>query len=192
MSQKRNDLCLCGSGKKYKKCCGAPPRIVPIQLAAERSCGECRKCCEGWLVGRVSEPGVVDHELKIGAPCPHSSTRGCGIYQHRPEQPCRSFVCGWLLPASPFPEQFKPDRLGVIVVPIQWREQRAWILVSAGKTPNDELLAWMREYSRATGEPHLIKRPGKLLCYGSVEFQQDMLDMEQRGLNPWNSPTHAP
>jgi len=23
----RNDLCPCGSGKKYKKCCGAPDKI---------------------------------------------------------------------------------------------------------------------------------------------------------------------
>jgi uncharacterized protein len=23
----RNDLCLCGSGKKYKKCCGSPERL---------------------------------------------------------------------------------------------------------------------------------------------------------------------
>lgn len=187
MSQKRNDPCLCGSGKKYKKCCGGPPPVIPIQPVAKRECGECRKCCEGWLVGHVFTQDVVNHELKVGSPCPHVSAKGCGVYAKRPEQPCRSFVCGWLLPASPFPENFKPDQLGVIVVPIMWRQQRAWILTPAGKSPGGEVMEWMREYSRTTGEPHLIKSPGKMLCYGSVDFQQDMLELERRGLNPWEA-----
>ena len=31
----RNEPYSCGSGKKYKKCCGAPVSAVPARLAAD-------------------------------------------------------------------------------------------------------------------------------------------------------------
>jgi Fe-S-cluster containining protein len=36
MKPGRNDLCPCGSGKKYKKCCGASSSPVPIRVTKER------------------------------------------------------------------------------------------------------------------------------------------------------------
>lgn len=89
------------------------------------------------------------------------------------------------MPDSPLPGSYRPDKLGVILVPMLWRQGRAWVLVPAGNDPNEEFMERMRQHTQATGEPHLIKKPGKLLCYGSVEFQQDMLAKEQRGENPW-------
>ncbi|HSV50747.1 MAG TPA: hypothetical protein VLJ57_01420 [Burkholderiaceae bacterium] len=154
--------------------------IAPIAPTV-RQCGECNLCCQGWLAAKV-----LEHDMKPGSPCPHCRVDGCGIYDHRPSDPCRTFACGWLAPASPFPEDFRPDKLGVIVLKIDWRGRRAWVLVPAGQYPDERLLEHMRQYSTSTGEPHLIvKKPGNLLCFGSVEFQQDMVAMEQRGENPW-------
>lgn len=183
MTQARNDLCDCGSGKKYKKCCGVSIPMVPSPVVARqnaRQCGECRMCCQGWLAGKV-----LEHEMKPGTPCHFIRDAGCSIYERRPVEPCRTFVCGWLLPDSPFPEGFRPDKLGVIFVRIVWRERHAWILVPTGHDLDETFLAQMRQYSTNTGEPHMIKRVGKLLCFGSVEFQQDMLMKAERGENPW-------
>lgn len=159
-----------------------PHTVIPpvVPAAAGRQCGPCRACCEGWLSARIH-----DHEMRPGVPCQHLHADGCGIYDQRPAVPCRTFVCGWLLANSPFPAEFRPDQLGVIFVPITWRDRRAWILVSAGREPSEELLAMMRRHSSQTGEPHMIKREGRMLCFGSVEFQQDMLLREQRGETPW-------
>ncbi len=181
MNPGRNDPCPCGSGKKYKKCCGATIPIAPAPTThARRECGECTICCHGWVAATV-----LGHRLKPGSPCPSVRADGCGIYARRPTDPCRTFMCGWLVPGSPFPDEFRPDKLGVIFVRINWRDRPAWILVPAGRDPDEQLLEQMRRYSTSTGEPHLIKKPGKLLCFGSVEFQQDMLLKEQRGETPW-------
>jgi len=39
---------------------------------------------------------------------------------------------------SPFPESFRPDRLGMIVVVKTWRDHLAYVLVPAGKNPDAE------------------------------------------------------
>lgn len=90
------------------------------------------------------------------------------------------------MPESPLPDHFRPDLLGVIFVPIKWRQLRAWVLVPAGRDPDENLKAQMRDYTAATGEPHLIKYPDRLLCFGKPEFQTDMKDLESRGINPWD------
>lgn len=149
-------------------------------MSSGRVCGECKACCQGWL-----SANILGHEMKPGTPCHFITDNGCSIYESRPAVPCRTFVCGWLRPDSPFPDGFRPDQLGIIFVPITWQERRAWILVPAGREPDDELLALMRQYSASTGEPHMIKKEGRLLCFGSPEFQQDMLARERNGENPW-------
>jgi len=157
--------------------------VIPVaQTGAHsgRQCGDCKACCEGWLAARIH-----DHDMHPGVACCYLKPQGCSIYEQRPAVPCQSFVCGWLLPNSPFPASFRPDQLGVIFVPITWQYKRAWILVSAGQEPSEELLAMMRQHSTQTGEPHMIKRQGRMLCFGSPAFQQDMLAREQRGETPW-------
>lgn len=156
-----------------------------MQTHPARSCGPCRKCCEGWLTAHLVVPGVVNCTMKPGTPCTQLSPQACSVYEQRPQHPCRTFVCGWLIENGPFPPEFRPDMLQVIIVPITWKETRAWVLVPAPQPPCDTLMAQMRGYTQATQEPHMIKLPGKLLCYGASEFQRDMLTLEQQGLAPW-------
>ncbi|MBP8019085.1 MAG: hypothetical protein KAY82_03525 [Hylemonella sp.] len=149
-----------------------------------RECGECTACCQGWVYGDIHFRNEI-HEMKTGCACHFLRSGKCSIYEDRPETPCRQFKCGWLTRESPFPAEFRPDKLGVLIVLHVWRGRRSWILTTAGRDPSDELMEFMRDYTRATGEPHLIKRPGKLLCYGSPLFQQDMLELERCGKAPW-------
>jgi hypothetical protein len=172
----RNDPCPCGSGQKYKKCCGAVIALQP----AQRQCGACTACCDGWVVGNIH-----GHEMKPGQPCHFRGDGCCTIYEHRPVEPCRNFVCGWLMPDSPFPEEFRPDRLGVMVVSTRWRSQPAFILCSAGRDPDEQLLEWMRVFSSRTGAPFFYEQRGERFGFGPPEFQQEMLHKVENGERLW-------
>ena len=180
----RNDPCPCGSGKKYKKCCGA---VIALQPAArnarggtQRACGTCTACCDGWVAGTIH-----GHEMKPGTPCHFRGEGCCSIYDKRPVEPCRNFVCGWLAADSPFPESFRPDRLGVMIVGTRWRKQPAFILCSAGRDPDEGLLAWMHEFASRSGAPFFYEQKGERFGFGPPEFQQEMLGKLERGERLW-------
>ena len=172
----RNDPCPCGSGKKYKKCHGA---VVSIE-SAQRTCGSCTACCDGWVEGTI-----YGHEMKPGVPCHFRGEGCCTIYERRPEEPCRRFICGWLAPKSPFPESFRPDRLGVMIVTTRWRGRPAYILKSAGRDPDEQLLVWMRNFSMDSGAPFFYEQKGERFGFGPAEFQQEMLMKLQSGERLW-------
>lgn len=78
----RNDPCPCGSGKKYKKCCGQVVPIVPavrLTPSQERLCGDCTACCDGWL-----RATIYAHEMKPCTPCHFVREGCCSIYDQRP------------------------------------------------------------------------------------------------------------
>jgi SEC-C motif-containing protein len=174
MNPGRNDPCPCGSGKKYKKCCGA---VIPVAPAGEsRRCGECTACCDGWVAGTIR-----GHEMRPGVRCHFVGEGRCTIYEERPVSPCRNFVCGWLAPDSPFPDDFRPDKLGVIVIRVAWRGGPAYLLRSAGRDPDQRLLEWMRAFSVRTGRPFFYEQAGERLGFGPAAFQRDMLEKAERG-----------
>jgi hypothetical protein len=178
MNPGRNDPCPCGSGQKYKKCCGA---VVPIQASARsRACGTCTACCDGWVAGTIR-----GHEMRPGVRCHFAGDGCCTIYDERPVSPCRNFVCGWLAPGSPFPEEFRPDRLGVMIIQVAWRGKPAYLLRSAGRDPDEPLLEWMRAFSVRTGRPFFYEQAGEKLGFGPAAFQQDMLGKAERGEPMW-------
>jgi len=55
------------------------------------SCGTCTACCDGWVKGTI-----LGHEMKPGQPCHFRGEGCCTIYERRPVDPCRNFICGWL------------------------------------------------------------------------------------------------
>jgi len=179
----RNDPCPCGSGRKYKQCHGVtiPLRPAPVAAKADgRECGTCTACCDGWVIGTIR-----GHEMKPGMPCHFRGLGCCTIYDKRPDNPCRTFVCGWLAPASPFPDAFRPDRLGAMIVPTHWRGRLAYILVAAPRDPDEALLAWMRELSVRERIPFFYEQRGEKLGFGPPEFQQEMLAKSARGERLW-------
>jgi hypothetical protein len=177
----RNDPCPCGSGKKYKKCCGAVIALASLSdISARRECGTCTACCDGWVEGTIE-----GHDMKPGVPCHFRGAGCCTIYERRPQSPCRDFVCGWLKPGSPFPEDFRPDRLGVMIVPSRWRERPAYILKSAGRDPDETLLDWMRTFSVQSGVPFFYEQRGERFGFGPPEFQQEMLAKLNAGERLW-------
>ena len=147
---------------------------------AQRACGTCTACCDGWVAGTIR-----GFAMKPGTPCHFRGEGCCTIYAERPESPCRKFVCGWLMPASPLPEAFRPDRLGVIFVPTTWQGAPAFILVNAGRDPDDGLIAWMHDYARAHRVPFFYERGGERFGFGPAEFQREMADRVAKGERLW-------
>jgi hypothetical protein len=183
----RNDPCPCGSGLKYKRCCGAARKNIaglePVleSSSMNRSCGECTACCDGWL-----KINIHGHDVFPGKPCPYSTGKSCRIYVNRPDDPCRQFVCAWLAKGSRLPEAFRPDRLGVIILNSTWRGAPCYGLVPAGRDPDDALIGWMNDFSVATGSPFWYSLDGKLYAYGPPEFQRDMRSKMDRGEKLWS------
>jgi hypothetical protein len=173
----RNDPCPCGSGRKYKKCHGAVIAIAPKDA---RACGTCTACCDGFVTGVIE-----GHEMKPGTPCYFRGEGCCTIYDRRPKEPCRDFMCGWIVPGSVFPEDWRPDKLGVMVIPMKWRGRDAYVLRSAGRDPDDAMVAWMQALSARTGSPFFYERGGERFGYGPPEFQVEMAERVGRGERLW-------
>lgn len=174
MKARPNDPCPCGSGLKFKKCHGVTPIRAEASTSsrpvasAERACGSCTACCDGWAKGVVN--GIPMHP---GRPCAFRATGaqgGCGIYETRPQQPCRDFVCGWLEAGSPFPDDWRPDTLGMLIFPVGWRGKRAYVLRYAGREPDEATLGWLRAFQQRTGRPVLVEQAGKLSVIGDAAF----------------------
>ena len=95
--------------------------------------------------------------MEPGRPCMHCTGHGCAIYPDRPEDPCRSFVCGWLQDGSPMPEELRPDRCGAIVIfNRQWQRWRIVVAIPTGPEIPHATLEWLKAYAREHGIPLLF------------------------------------
>lgn len=190
----RNDPCTCGSGRKYKQCCGAPKFNVRVERPSMRAartardqgsprpCGECSACCGGWLKTRV-----LGHDIDVGKPCPYSSGHDCTIHPRRPEDPCRIFFCGWAESGSQLPEWMQPNQSGVIVLTRRssWRGIPVDVLVSAGRDPDERLLAWYQRYSKVSLRPFIYQLGEYWYGYGPPAFQSEIAAKAAHGEALW-------
>jgi hypothetical protein len=152
---------------------------VKPSVSATRSCGPCTACCYGWLVANIR-----GYDMKPGTPCHFVGDRGCTIYEERPSEPCRRFFCAWAWLPSPFPDSFRPDRIGVIIVERTWRNRPAYRVASAGREVDETLFQWIVDFHKRTSIPFIFPRNGKLSGIGPPEFRQDVIEREARGDTP--------
>ena len=89
------------------------------------------------------------------------------------------------MPDSPFPDEFRPDKVGVIIVPMRWRDQPCYVLLSAGRDPDDAMLSWMKNLAMHNASPFYYQEGGERLGYGPPEFQQEMAEKVRRGEKLW-------
>ena len=104
-----------------------------------RSCGGCTACCEGWLASAVMA-------MEPGKPCRHKRAEGCAIYDTRPEKPCRTFSCAWLLDDLSYPEAMRPDKSKVILSDVgEWEGWRVISAAPVGDHIPEQTLAVLRD-----------------------------------------------
>ena len=147
-----------------------------------RQCGTCTACCDGWL--RITVRG---HAVYPGKPCPFSSGHHCTIYEARPQDPCRAFICGWLVAGSPLPDWMRPDRADVILLAADftWRNLPVDVAVPVGEAPKPEALEWLKAFATAQGRPLLYRIGEEWYAFGPPDFQTEMRDRIGRGEQPW-------
>jgi hypothetical protein len=72
-----------------------------------------------------------------------------------------------------------------MVIPMKWRGREAYVLRSAGRDPDEPLLAWMRELSLRTQRPFFYEIGGERFGFGPPEFQREMSEKVDRGERLW-------
>lgn len=114
---------------------------VGIGKKGMRSCGECTKCCEGWLVAVIN-----GEEMHPGKPCQLlDADKGCSDYKNRPKDPCKNFDCMWK-ENKDLPEEFSPHKTGVIVTGQVVDGIHYLAAVHAGKDIEADFLSWFVAY----------------------------------------------
>ena len=133
--------------------------------ALTRSCDGCTSCCEGWLWGSAH-----GHNFYPGRPCHFMGKSGCSIYENRPEDPCKTFKCMWLLNDS-VPEWLKPNLSKVIIVERNNDECGYYIEVfETGQKIDSTVLSWIFGYYLNTKINISVQISGGWINYGSKEF----------------------
>lgn len=135
---------------------------------APRQCDGCTACCEGWLSGEA-----YGHKFWPGRKCDFCLSRGCEIYEKRPQEPCVSYRCAWL--RGDTPAWLKPSECGAILT---WRtigKHDYLDVVEAGRRLDPVILSWLL-LAYANGQLKNIRwmLNGGLNFVGSLEFVELM------------------
>ncbi len=153
-----------------------------------RECSSCTACCDGWISITINGQAVgLDH------PCPHRTDQGCGIYQERPVNPCRTFKCEWLIDGSPLPDWMKPDNSRVIVMFNKYSRENhqvdAAVPVGAGLPPAS--LEWLKNFTLQNERALLITGTvinegdnsprTTITVFGSDDFKKDIDNLIRSG-----------
>lgn len=145
-------------------------KTIPI-LDISRSCNGCTACCDGWLDGSAH-----GHSFWPGRKCHYVSESGCTIYEQRPNDPCQTFKCDWLVNTD-FPEWLKPNLSKVIFKHEKIEDIDFVIAVEAGAKMDSEVLSWLvMAYAnkKFTNIAYMIN--GGINYMGSQEFMSAMLN----------------
>jgi hypothetical protein len=134
-----------------------------------KECGTCTKCCEGWLTASIN-----GHDMFPGKPCFFLEIGNrCTIYQDRPKDPCKDFLCGWLQ-IEDMPKEFKPDKSGVIMNYIKNNNNPYWYLWKSPNNPTEDLLSWAISYAKKKNENILWFIDDRSFWIGNKEFCDQM------------------
>lgn len=118
-------------------------------MMAQRECGTCTKCCEGWLSGEIHGAPLCK-----GSPCKFIENSKCGIYENRPESPCRTFNCEWVK-SEDFPEYMKPDVCNVIISKKSIGSFSRYEFVKSGQA-DESVIAELVSWATANAVCHVV------------------------------------
>lgn len=112
----------------------------------ERTCGTCTKCCDGTLSGEIK-----GHKMGAGKPCHFLKIgQGCTIYDDRPQEPCKRYVCAWIIDDE-IPDFMKPENSNCILDYIYHNNVKYLRLAESDKPYSAEVLSWCIDYAKTKG-----------------------------------------
>lgn len=137
-----------------------------------RACGDCTKCCEGWLAGVVH-----GRRMHRGSGC-HFLEKSCTIYEARPENPCKSYDCAWVADGT-FPGWMKPSLSNVIItkrlmqVPtsVGMKKLEYYDVIEAGSIIDSQVLNWLVHWALESSANLSYELDGKVYLIGSSQFK---------------------
>jgi hypothetical protein len=145
----------------------------------EKQCYPCTACCEGWLEAEIR--GIRLSPMK---PCAHLSDSGCGIYEERPEKPCRTFKCAWLQEEYNLPEHMRPSESGsIVLLDRNWEGRKVIRAIPVGEKIPTATLDWLMAFAREKSLPLIfyeyIMKDGKfsdkrVVGYGPPSFVREV------------------
>lgn len=141
-----------------------------MKLELKRSCGDCAKCCEGWL-----SANIYGHNMYRGRPC-FFLEKTCTIYENRPHEPCQTYQCGWLQEPEMFPAWMKPSLVDVIVTKKYHKEDKNnfyYEIVECGKKIDSEVLNYLILWAFATKSNIVYQVDGRFHKLGDSKFTSD-------------------
>ena len=140
-----------------------------LPMVVKKECGTCTKCCEGWL-----SADIRGHNMSPGKPCFFVEIgKGCKDYENRPQDPCKSFECGWIR-IDEMPEDFKPSESGVIMNYKNNNNNPYWSLWKSPNNPTENFLSWAISYAKKKNENILWFIDDKSFWIGNKEFCNQM------------------
>jgi len=152
-----------------------------------RSCEGCTKCCSGALTATIKiRSSATEHEMKPGTPCVFVQIgKGCGVYDERPDDPCRDFRCQYLVDEM-VPEEMKPSRSNIILTVEEALPNVEYIIANeAGGVLEGENLKWVSSLYDNYAVNAAWKVDGKMYFQGDATFTARML--EKHGGRPAQS-----
>ncbi len=136
---------------------------------SKRSCGDCTKCCEGWLsgeaLGHTFYPGKPCHFIAIG--------KGCTVYAKRPKEPCQTYKCAWLADED-IPEWMKPSEINAIFTHKEVNGIPYLHLKEAGSELSSKVLSWAIVYCLSKGMNLYWEINGGPNYIGSTDFLKEI------------------
>ena len=147
-----------------------------------RSCGSCTAYCDGWL-----QIEVRGHRIRPGKPCPFSVAHRCSIYSERPREPCREFICGWLIASSPLPEWMRPDKSDMILLAANftWHGLPVDVAVAAGTRPKQKALDWLKKFASEKKRLLIYQIGEDWFAFGPPAFQAEISERVRKGETLW-------
>lgn len=109
-----------------------------------RECGTCTKCCDGTLTTNIN-----GNEVKLGKPCVYLTIgKGCNIYEERPQNPCKSYQCAWII-NNDIPDFMKPENSNCILDYDEKNGIKYLRLISSEVPYTAETLSWCINYAQS-------------------------------------------
>lgn len=107
-----------------------------------------------------------------GRKCFFMKKNGCSIYENRPENPCKNYLCAWMTDEDKIPEWLKPSEANVICT---WRHiseinEKYLEITECDSKMSVEVLSWIVHFHIESNHNILYHIDGGRNYLGSNKF----------------------